>query len=73
MKTRYTYRTPAGLFSIVLQSIDGNWHAMFEDEDLGPYSTAQQAAEAIAGGETYWPSCGDPSRLSLPDEIADWS
>ena len=72
MKTRYTYRTRAGLFSIVLKPADGMWHAMFEDEALGPYRTAQQAAEALAGGETYWPSCGDPSRFSLPDEIADW-
>lgn len=28
MKTRYTYRTRAGLFSIVLKPTDGMWHAM---------------------------------------------
>ena len=71
MKTRYTYRTRAGLFAIVLKH-DGMWHAMFEDEPLGRYASPQQALDDLAGGTTHWPSCGDPSQFSLPEEIGDW-
>lgn len=71
MKTRYTYRTRVGLFSIELQP-NGRWEAMFEDERLGSYLTPQQALDDLASGAVHWPSCGDPSRFSLPDEIGDW-
>lgn len=71
MKTRYTHPTRVGLFSIVLNH-DGRWQALFEGEALGSYSTSQQALDDLASGASLWPSCGDPSQLSLPDEIADW-
>ena len=45
MKTRYTYRTRAGLFSIVLKPADGMWHAMFEDEAEAAAAPEPPAAE----------------------------
>lgn len=67
----YRFKTKVGDFHI-LQRQDGNWHPMFQDEDLGPYQTAQHALDDLAGGHTYWPSCGDPSQYGLPDELSEW-
>lgn len=67
----YTFRTKAGTFAIRLDRY-GRWHAMFDDEDLGSYATAQHACDDLAGGHTYWPSCGDPSAFALPEEVGDW-
>lgn len=72
MRHAYQFRTSAGLFYVVQQA-NGRWQAMFEDEALGSYAYAQQAVEDLAGGHTYWPSCGDPSRFSLPEELSDWA
>lgn len=72
MKRCYTYRTRAGTFRIVQQP-DGHWQAMYEDEGLGSYSSPQHALDDLAGGYTFWPSCGDPSQLGLPDELSDWN
>lgn len=71
MTTCYSYRTRRGVFRAVLKR--GRWRAMFEDEDLGPYRTARDAAYAIANGETSWPSCGNPMLLRIPEELDDWS
>ena len=68
----YRFNTKAGLFSIRLDR-HGRWHAMFDDEDLGAYATAQHACDDLVGGHTDWPSCGDPSLLKLPDEVGDWT
>lgn len=67
----YRYPTTAGEFRIA-QEKTGRWQAMFEDEGLGSYQTAQHALDDLAGGHTFWPSCGDPSRFRLPEEISDW-
>lgn len=71
MKTRYSYRTRVGVFAIVFER--GRWHVLFEDEPLGSYATATQALDDLVGGSTYWPSCGNPSQFSLPDDLSDWS
>ena len=68
----FWFRTRVGTFRIA-QSTDGRWHPWFEDEDLGSYHSAQAACEDLAGGHTFWPSCGDPSRLGLPSEIGEWN
>lgn len=68
----YTFATRAGLFKIV-QERNGRWQAMFEDEGLGSYINATQAAEDLSGGHTFWPSCGDPSRLGIPSDLSEWS
>lgn len=67
----YLCQRPAGLFAIRLDR-HGRWHVMFEDEDLGSYATAPQACDDLVGGHTWFPSCGDPSRQQLPDEVGDW-
>lgn len=71
MKRCYAYRTRVGTFRIAQQP-DGRWQALFEDEALGSYATPQQAIEDLAGGYTFWPSCGDPSQFGLPEELAGW-
>lgn len=67
----YRYNTKAGAFKIVPEK-NGHWQAMFEDEGLGSYAKPEQAAEDLAGGHTFWPSCGDPSEFRLPTELAEW-
>lgn len=68
----YYHKTTAGEFRIA-QERGGRWQTMFEDEGLGSYDTAQQALDDLAGGHTHWPSCGDPSRFGLPNELSDWT
>lgn len=68
----YAYRTRAGTFRIALEA-NGRWQVMFEDERLGSYHSAQAALDDLAGGHTFWPSCGDPSQLGLPGELSEWS
>lgn len=68
----YSFNTKAGLFRL-LPSNQG-WQCWFGDDYFdGPYKTAQGAAEDIAGGHTAWPSCGDPSRLGVPDTLEGWT
>lgn len=66
----YACSTSAGEFRIA--SINGRWQAMFQDEGLGSYVTAEQALEDLVGGHTFWPSCGNPSRFKLPDDLSEW-
>ena len=67
----YRHRTSAGEFRIV-QERSGRWQAMYGDEGLGSYEHPWQAAEDLAGGHTFMPSCGDTAALGLPDELAGW-
>lgn len=69
--TSWTYSTKHGTFRIVL--IGQRWRAMFENEDLGAYSSPLQAAYELANGHTFWPSCGDPSTMAIPEDISDWT
>lgn len=67
----YSYETKVGTFFIV--SKQGRFHVRFDDDDLGNYVTAQQAAEDVAGGHTFSPSCGvDTSKLGIPDNLSEW-
>ena len=67
----YIFRTRAGCFFIVERS--GCWHALFQDENLGSYTTPQQAADDLAGGHTISPSSGvDTASLGISDDISDW-
>lgn len=67
----YLYSTKAGTFRII-QGQNG-WQCWFEDEYFdGLFTTAQAAAEEAANGHGAWPSCGDPSRFGLSEDISDW-
>ncbi|WP_291993286.1 hypothetical protein [Candidatus Accumulibacter sp. ACC003] len=67
----YIYRTKVGVFSIVQNN--GRWHAMFMDENLGSYISAQHAADDLAGGHTFTPPGGyDTSTLGIPEDIGEW-
>ena len=67
----YEFKTRVGAFSIIP---NGNrWNAKFADEALGNYASAEQALGDLEGGHTDWPSCGDPSRFGLPDELSEWT
>lgn len=68
---QYIYLTDAGHFTIVSQEGD-SWHAMYEDEDLGSYSSPQQALESLIEGRTTTPSCGAPSQFGLSNDLAEW-
>lgn len=68
---QYIFPTQAGHFAIISQ--DELWHAMYEDEDLGGFSTPQQALENLIEGRTPPPSCGDPSQFGLSEDLTKWS
>jgi hypothetical protein len=71
MRKLYVYETPAGAFYIAEQN--GRFHPVFQEQSLGSYATAQQAAEDLAGGHTFsLPGGIDPSDLGVPEELEDW-
>jgi hypothetical protein len=71
VKNLYSWNTRIGTFYIAERN--GRFHPVLENEDLGGYKTAQQAAEDLAGGHTSFPSCGvDPSTLGIPDDVSEW-
>ena len=73
LKKLYCWRTRIGMFYIA-QSNDGRFHPVYDDESLGSYAPAQQAAEDLAGGHTFSISSGiDTADLGIPDEISDWN
>lgn len=71
MSGYYKFMTRAGEFRIV-PTRDGRWCAMYADDGLGVYNHAWQAAEDLAGGHTFMPSCGDTAKLGIPEEISEW-
>jgi hypothetical protein len=72
LKKIYYWSTRIGRFYIA-QSNDGRFHPVYDDESLGSYATAQQAAEDLAGGHTFSISSGiDTADLGIPDQISDW-
>lgn len=71
MRKIYAYKTKAGTFYIAERG--GRFRALLEDEDLGGYTTPQQAADDLAGGHTFTPSSGvDTSRLGVPGDLSRW-
>jgi len=67
----YRYSTRVGEFRIAPSA--AGWHAWHGDDCFdGPYPTAQALAEDLANGHTAWPSCGDPSRLGIPEDLGSW-
>lgn len=66
----YVFNTLGGKFAIVHRA--GRWHAMFQDEDLGSYHSAQHALDHLVGGHTFTPSCSDECVSGLPTQITEW-
>jgi len=67
MRLLYVFRTRVGPFHIGEQ--DGRFHPMYDDESLGSYAHAWQAAEDLAGGHTFSIGSGtDTARLGIPAE-----
>ena len=72
MTKLYCWKTRIGTFYIA--KINDHFHPVFDNEALGAYATPQMAAEDLAGGHTFFPSCGvDPSTLGIPDQILEWN
>jgi hypothetical protein len=68
----YVFETSVGPFFIVPR--DGRWHIMFDDESLGSYVNAIQAADDLAGGHTFSPGRGiDTAALGIPENIGEWT
>jgi hypothetical protein len=71
MRKLYVYETSAGAFYIAEHN--GNFHPVFQEQSLGSYATAQQAAEDLAGGHTFsLPGGIDLSELGVPEDLGDW-
>ena len=68
--TKYLHDSRIGPFELRLHT--GRWQVWWRDEYLGPYNTAQQAAEAAAGGTCDWPSAGNSADVGLSDTLEDW-
>lgn len=72
MKPLYYWKTRVGTFYIA-QSADGRFHPVFDGEDLGSYTSIQQALDDLTGGHTFSLSGGhDTSELGISDEISEW-
>jgi hypothetical protein len=71
MRKLFAWNTRIGPFYIA--EFQGRYHPVFEEESLGSYPTAQQAAEDLAGGHTFSISSGiDTATLGIPDEVTEW-
>ena len=72
IKALYFWKTGVGTFYIVF---DGQrHHPIFENESLGSYSQAWQAAEGLAGGHTFSLASGDDTaELGIPEDVSEWN
>jgi hypothetical protein len=66
----YRFETKVGWFYLVPR--DGGWDACFGEERIGWYGNARLAADDLAGGHTFTPSCGDTSELGISENLGDW-
>jgi hypothetical protein len=70
MKLLYVFHTRIGSFYIGKQT--GRFHPMYNDNSLGSYAKAWQAAEDLAGGHTLSISGIDTATLGIPADLAEW-
>jgi hypothetical protein len=71
MRLLYVFNTRVGPFYIGQQ--DGRFHPIYDDESLGSYAHAWQAADDLAGGHTFSVGSGiDTARLGISANIGDW-
>lgn len=77
MRLLLQYLTSVGTFYIG-QSIDGRFHPIFDNQDLGSYTKAWQATEDLANDATFevlHPETGDLldiSELGIPEDPTEW-
>lgn len=71
---RYWYfPTKRGTFKIVPRTDGYGFDFWFDDNCMdGPFHTAQQAAESIAGNASPMPFGINPERLGVPEELEKW-
>ena len=67
LKRLYSFKTRIGFFYIV-SSDDGEFHTTYNDQTLGKYSTADQAAKDLACGHTFSLTAG----LGIPETVSEW-
>ena len=71
MRKLYAFKTSIGPFYIAEQ--DNRFHPVYEDDSLGSYAEAWQAAEDLAGGHTFSISSGvDTDTLGIPEDLSEW-
>ena len=71
MRLLYVFLTRIGPFYIGEQ--DGRFHPIYDDESLGSYAHAWQAAEDVAGGHTFSISSGiDTAILGISEDLGEW-
>ena len=72
MKLLYKFETTVGTFFIG-QSADGRFHPIFKNESLGSYAHQWQAAEDLAGGDSFSAAgVKDTGGLGIPRDISEW-
>lgn len=72
MRKLYYFKTRIGTFYIAEHN--ARFHPVFDEDSLGSYVTAQQAAEDLAGGHTFSISSGiDTSSLGIPEDVSEWN
>ena len=71
MRLLYKFQTRIGPFYI--GEHNGRFHPVYDDDSLGSYAHAWQAAEDVAGGHTFSISSGvDTATLGIPEELSEW-
>lgn len=71
MNKLFSRMTKVGVFYIAEH--EGRFHPLFQEESLGSYSTAQQAADDLAGGHTFTSPTGvDTSSIGIPCDLTEW-
>lgn len=71
MRRLFYWPTRIGTFYVA--EVAGRFHPVFNDESLGSYARAEQAAEDLAGGHTFSIAGGvDTSSLGIPADLSEW-
>lgn len=77
MKGIIRYQTSVGTF-LIAQSSDGRFHPVFNDEDLGSYTSVHHAVDDLVNNATFsvlHPQTSqmlDTSTLGLPENPGEW-
>lgn len=73
MKGYWKHPTRIGEALIIWRSASSKWRIEIDGEDLGGYTTPEQALDDLVGGHTFSHSrCVDTSKLGLPDDLSEW-